>query len=77
MARWLKKASLAERYDVSIRTIDRLIRKIRDESPGSVEMLESGHVRVRVEIADDFMFYGRRKKKKPMPVAAGHEHGKC
>lgn len=65
---WMSQDNLAARYDVSLRTIQRAVRDLRKLRPDAIRYVGI-RTRIRVSVVDEYLL-----KKKPMPVAAGHEH---
>lgn len=68
---YMSQKNLAARYDVSLRTIQRKVHDLRKLCPDAIQYVGT-NTRIRVSAMDEYIL-----KKKPMPVAAGHEHGKC
>ncbi len=67
---YMSQKSLAARYDVSLRTIQRVVRRLRRDRPETIRYVGT-RTRILVSAVDEYLV-----KKKPMPVAAGHEHEK-
>ena len=65
---YMSQKNLAARYDVSKRTIQRKVHDLRKLRPDAVQYVGT-QTRIRVSTMDEYML-----KKKPMPVAAEHEH---
>lgn len=63
--KYMSQKSLSERYDVSLRTIQRLVHKLREERPDAVKVVGT-RTRVLVTAADEYLL-----NKKPAPVGAG------
>lgn len=64
--KYMSQKHLAERYDLSLRTIQRMVHQLRQDKPEAVQTI-GARTRVLIEAADEYLL----NKKMPAPMRVG------
>ena len=78
MTQYLRKTQLADQYSISIRTVDKAVRQIRDligiRYPANSVTRFGQIIRIRADVFDDLMAFGDRIENGTAPEFKGGKY---